>query len=352
MPFNHAHQWLRQLYRWAIVAVACAVPFLTTGLAQAASNGANDFNVQVSPSPLVATLTPGQHKTATITVRNFSNHSETLYPRLNSFSIDKQSKDIKLLETAPADLQRWISFKESSLAIAAGGSQTLSVIYNTPSDVGFSYATVVTLSRSPSGAQSQDISLRGSVAVFNLINIDRKDAKRALAIASITSDKSRYSYLPATFTLRIENTGNVVDQPKGTLFIQREFDDNKPLATIPLNQNGNYILPGTSRDFTETWGTGFPRYVTDGSGKRHLSWDWKHLSDLRIGKYVAKVVLVYNDGQRDVPVIASRTFWVIPWTLILVTLLVITVLVMGFVGWGRLIFKGARKVRGHASRRR
>ncbi|MBA3757574.1 hypothetical protein H0X09_01800, partial [Candidatus Saccharibacteria bacterium] len=37
---------------------------------------------------------------------------------------------------------------------------------------------------------------------------------------------------------------------------------------------------------------------------------------LRFGHYTADLVLVYNDGQRDVPVTASVSFWVVPWRLL------------------------------------
>jgi len=145
--------------------------------------------------------------------------------------------------------------------------------------------------------------------------------------------------------------GNVIDQPKGTLYIQRSFTNNKPIAAIPINSGNNYVLPGTARAFAISWNDGFPHYTAGAGGKQHLSWDWKHVSDLRFGKYVAKAVLVYNDGQRDVPLIESYTFWVIPWTLLFGVLIVLIVLVMGVIGWARLIVHGTKKVRSHAHRR-
>jgi hypothetical protein len=84
---------------------------------------------------------------------------------------------------------------------------------------------------------------------------------------------------------------------------------------------------------------------------RRLSWDWKQLGSLRMGKYVAKVVIVYNDGQRDIPIVTSYTFWVIPWRLIFFTVLIGGMLVTGLVVWGRMIFKGTKQVRKYASRK-
>lgn len=269
--------------------------------------------------------------------------------------MDRSSEKIELTNTIPLGLDKWIAFKQSSLTLAPGASQPLEIIYNTPGDVGFSYALAITLSPPDKPGEQGKANIQAKVAVFNLININRPDAKRELKIESFKSVKSRYEFLPAEFKLVLKNSGNVIDQPSGNLFIQRSFDDEKPIATIPLNKSAAYILPDSSRTFASSWNEGFPHYATEktssGEERRNLSWDWKQLGSLRMGKYVAKVVLVYNDGQRDVPMVASYTFWVIPWRLIIFTVLIGGLVVTGLVFWGRMIFKGTKKVRKYASRK-
>jgi hypothetical protein len=348
MSSNHLYLWLRKK-GVLVLSLIALLAIATPGNAKAAGN---DFDIQVSPSPLVVTLTPGKQQTTSLTVRNLSNHPETLYPKLNAFTLDKNSKNIQLQETAPPIVSEWTSFKNPSVTIAPGGSQAVNVVFDTPTNVGFNYSFAITLSRNPNDSLQHDgVSLKGAVAVFTLVNIDRPDAKRSLSITDFKTNKSSYQYLPADINLSIKNSGNVIDQPKGTIYIQRSFSSNKPIATIPINSTNNYVLPGTARAFTATWDSGFPHYVQDSDGGRHLSWDWKRLSDLRFGRYVAKAVIVYNNGQHDVPVVASYTFWVIPWTLIFGTLVILTILVMGVIGWGRLIVHGTKKVRSRAYRR-
>jgi len=343
---NHT-KWLRKYGVW-LFGVAVILVAIMPGHGQATDDG---FNIQVSPSPLVVTLKPGQKQTATVTVRNLSSHSETLVPALSGFTTDKTSEKIDLQSSVPLGLDTWISFKQSSLIIAPGASQTLEVIYNTPTDVGFSYALAISLHRPDTTAAATGATIKGSVAVFNLINIDRPDTKRELAIAAFTGQKSHYEYLPATFDLTIENKGNVVDQPKGTLFIQRSFDDTDPIATMPINAGSGYVLPGTSRKMSATWQGGFPEYTTGSGGQSvHLHWDWRKLGDIRFGKYVAKAVVIYNDGQRDIPLVASYSFWVIPWKLLLGAAVVVGLIVTGVVAWGRIIVRGTKKVRRYARR--
>ncbi len=343
---NHL-TWLRERRAWLLVGVAMLALLFPTSVRAAEDNG---FNIQVSPSPLVITLTPGKRQTATITVRNLSTHPETLVPQLSGFSIGANSEKIDLKSEVPYGLDRWVSFKQSTLTIAPGGSQPLDVIYNTPTDVGFSYALAITLNQTGQKSVTQGAALKGSVTVFNLINIDRNDAKRQLSIEKFASNRSRYEYLPASFAITLKNAGNIIDQPQGNIFIQRSFDDAKPLATIPVNPASRYILPDTTRTLTAEWNDGFPHYVSK-DGQSKLSWQWNKLGSLRIGKYIAKIVIIYNDGQRDVPVTQSTSFWVIPWKLILGTLVIGGLVVTGLIAWIRLVVKGTSKVRKYAHRK-
>ncbi|MBI2439455.1 MAG: hypothetical protein HYV45_02555, partial [Candidatus Moranbacteria bacterium] len=47
-----------------------------------------------------------------------------------------------------------------------------------------------------------------------------------------------------------------------------------------------------------------------------LKWDWNDASKLRFGKYQAKLLLIYDDGTRDIPIEGMVSFWVVPWRII------------------------------------
>ena len=63
--------------------------------------------------------------------------------------------------------------------------------------------------------------------------------------------------------------------------------------------------------------------------ERKLVWDWSQVNNLRFGKYTAKLVAVYNDGQRDVPIQTELTFWIIPWRILIAALVVTALLLLG-----------------------
>jgi archaellum component FlaF (FlaF/FlaG flagellin family) len=162
--------------------------------------------------------------------------------------------------------------------------------------------------------------------VFTLINVDRPGATSSLEVPAFSTSQHVYEYLPATFNVQFHNTGNTILQPYGNVFVQRTASSKTPLATLVVNETKGYILPGSTRTVSAQWNDGFATYqpvATDGSTRKHLQVDWSKLSHFRIGRYTAKLVAVYSDGQHDIPIEGTVTFWVIPWRAIL--LFIVTV---------------------------
>jgi hypothetical protein len=48
-----------------------------------------------------------------------------------------------------------------------------------------------------------------------------------------------------------------------------------------------------------------------------LQINWNKLTSFRIGRYTANLLLVYDNGTRDVPMQSTITFWILPWKVIL-----------------------------------
>lgn len=296
---------------------------------QAYAVGEGNFSLQVSPSPMVTTVKPGETKDLELKIRNASTSAEELKIEARSFRFDSITGEVKLNDTTPSEISEWINFSHPVFTIQPGEWFTQKVRLTLPEETGFSYSFAMLISRtSLPKTNSAGQLLNGSVAVFTLINVDRPGATRQLDLTSLTASQTIYEYLPATFNIKLKNTGNTIVQPYGNLFVNRGSDTtNTPAATLPVNSNQSYLLPGTERTLTATWSDGFPLYktTTDNIGKTStsLSWNWENLQHFRFGRYTAKIVAVYNDGTRDVPIEREVTFWVIPWKAILATLTII-----------------------------
>jgi hypothetical protein len=116
------------------------------------------------------------------------------------------------------------------------------------------------------------------------------------------------------------------------------------------------------------WSDGFPVYterLVNGKPvpdkhdvpKQGLKWDFTQASKFRIGKYSAKLLVVYDNGTEDVPLEATVSFWVVPWKLLLVVLIVLVIIGFGVFTVVRSLLRKARgsakkvsKLRRHGKR--
>jgi hypothetical protein len=161
---------------------------------------------------------------------------------------------------------------------------------------------------------------------------------REVTVTDFQVNRPWYEFLPVSFTVKLKNTGNVHIAPRGSIFIGREGQPET--AILEVNSEKGNILPDSGRSFTMDWNDGFLRYVDaqedgkvirneDGTIKKTLDWNWKDAAKLRFGKYQAKLLLIYDDGHRDVPLEGTVSFWVVPWRLLL-ALLVNVGIIIGF----------------------
>lgn len=303
----------------------------THGMAQAQSG--NDFSLQVTPSPLVTSVKPGTVTELELKIRNSGTKAEDLKIEPRSFTIDNTSEEVRLNDTTPPDISSWISFSQPKFKVQAGEWYTQKVKFNLPKNTGFSYSFALVISRQsePKATEAGRL-IKGSVAVFTLVNVDRPGATRRLDVGEFKVSQRIYEYLPAEFKVEFKNGGNTIIQPYGNIFIQRGSNDKSPIATLPVNEKKGYILPDSIRTLQSNWTGGFPVFKTkQGSTDKELVWDWPKVADFRVGPYTAKLVAVYNDGNRDIPIEGEVTFWVVPWKILGGILLV--VLLAGFGVW-------------------
>jgi hypothetical protein len=327
--------------------------YASLGQASAAPGdvGSGNFSLLVTPSPLVTTLKPGTTTELELKVRNNGTAPEELKVEPRSFKFNSSTGQVSLNDTVPPDINTWISFANPTFKIDAGQWFTERVRFALPKDTGFSYSFALVISRK---ANPQPVAgtrlLNGSLAVFTLVNVDRPGATRQLEIPKFTATQGVYEYLPARFNIQFKNTGNSIVQPAGNVFIQRGSNDKTPIASLAVNDKKGYILPGSERTVTAAWNSGFPlyKYTTQTNGKetRSLQWNWNDakLSNIRIGHYTAKLVAIYDDGTRDVPIQLEIKFWVIPWKILIGLFVVILILLFGLWTIVRKIIRIVRRV--------
>ncbi len=325
------------LHRFSVIFASffLLIILLAIPLASNAQTDEGAFSIQVTPSPIIDAIKPGVSRTIEFTVRNTGTRKEELRADLKKFNINN-SGEVELTDEYPDDVKDWIKLSDPTFMVEPGASFTEKLIINPPETVGFSYNFTIVISRDKEPVNNDGkTKIKGSVAVFTLLAVDRPGVQRKFEISEFSSSRRVYEYLPVDFTVKLKNTGNTIVRPFGNIFIQRTASSSQPISVLKLNDAGGYMLPETSRTFPVDWSDGFPVYVKEGQVQegqsKSLKWDWSRVQHLRYGKYYAKLVAVYNDGQRDVPVEAEVSFWIIPWKFIIVCLVLLGILITGIV---------------------
>jgi hypothetical protein len=317
----------------AIVSIVAPSVYAATPAA-AANTPDQAFNIVTSPLPINLTGKPGDTLTADIRVKNGGAATEQLKVSLMKFSAyGDEGKPAIADRAAGDDYFDWVSFSPQIFEAPSNEWITVKMTIKLPKTAafGYYYAPVFSRATAPIPAKGKENALVGSAAVLVLVDVDVPGAKRTGTIDSFTASKRTYEFLPASFTIKVHNSGNVHLMPNGNVFIKQ---GNKTVATLHILPSQANVLPNSSRKFTATWSDGFPSYVTKQEGGKvildkngqpvtSLQWDFSKLSKLRIGKYSAHVLMAYDDGKRDVPLEAVVSFWVMPWRILAVVLLVV-----------------------------
>jgi hypothetical protein len=296
-------------------------------LAQSKVTSPGGINIEISPLPIELNAKPGTSTSTDLRVRNAGPASEKLKASLKTFTAEGADGHLVLHDPGPNDeFTQWVSFNKTVFDAPPGQWQSVKMNINLPKSAAFGYYYAVQFElANPPKPQPGETSLQGAVVIFVLLNAEAPGATRKADVTSFTADHQTYEFLPANFNVAVHNSGNLHLTPHGNIFIRR---GGKQVAALAVNPTQGKILPGSNRILTTSWSDGFPVYqaATDANGqlikdahgnpKKKLSWNFSKVSKLRFGHYTANLLLVYNDGQRDIPVTGTLSFWVIPWRLL------------------------------------
>jgi hypothetical protein len=293
-----------------------------------------DFALAISPLPILLDAKPGTTASADLRVNNPTSHDEQLKVVLKTFTVDGPNGTVTLHDTSPADdFVNWISFSRTNFTAPPGLWQTVHMTIKIPSTAAFGYYFAVEFAHAnPPAGTGVGTSLQGAVASFVLLNAHVPGETKQLQVTSFSADHRIYEFLPANFTIKLHNSGNIFAGASGNIFIKR---GSKQVAILNVNANHGLLIPSSNRIFNVSWDDGFPvhKVVKDNNGQplkdkdgkpvTKLSWNFGQAAKLRFGHYTAQLALVYNNGTRDVPINGTVSFWVVPWRLIIFAVVIV-----------------------------
>ncbi len=321
--------WSRGLSLLAILAVLGN--FFSTAPAHAQNSG--QLSLTTSPLPISLKAKPGEAITTDLRIRNSGPHTEKLKVGLMKFSAHGEEGKPELKDREVGDdYFDWVRFSETEFTAEPNEWKTIKMTISLPRTAAFGYYYAVTFTRANPGKSAGRLqsAVRGGSAILILLEANVPNAKRELSLRSFSVSKRTYEFLPAKFSIKLHNSGNVHSAPTGTIFINK---GDEQIAALSVNSNSGNILPNSNRIYTAEWSDGFPVYKIreekgqtiskDGQSAYQLKWNLGELHKLRFGKYTAMLIMAYDDGIRDVPLEGNLSFWVVPWRIIISILLIL-----------------------------
>lgn len=309
------------------------------------------LSLTLSPVFLNLTAYTGKTVKSTIKLTNNNTFAERYKLSVIKFQPDAKGETIvPIQDTAGDETLGWIQIAEPEVVIQGKSSKVVAFSVKVPEYAFLGYYFGISVQRAKEQFARTDTTkivgqaimpimldvVRGGDSGPLFVDSDTNVYKRAM-LESFTTSSWWYEYLPAEFEIQFKNTGKVHLAPFGNIIIQQGDVD---LGTVQVNESGNNTLPGITRTYKVEWNDGFivrepvkkgSDFVMDKNGNKtyHTVVKWDSLTKMRMGKYTAKAIVVYNNGRNDVPLEALVSFWIIPWKIILVITLVLALLIFG-----------------------
>jgi hypothetical protein len=321
------------LARFLANSITVVITVLSFGLyyspALADDPATSGLHLTLSPPTLMVNITPGGTYTTQIRIKNDGTKTELIHMNIEKFTTTNLDGRIYISAPSPTDdFVHWVTFGQNSFSILPGEWRTQTVTFKVPSSAAFDYNYALEFVRAKPAEEDTVTTnhLTGAIASAVLLEVANPNARREIKIVDFkTTPSTFFEFPPVYFEVTLKNIGNVYLIPKGNIFVEQ--GENKQIATLDVNKEGSPVLAGASRRFTTSWSEGFVYWVdqtkdgkaiTNGEGNpnQELQWNFNKLTHPVIGPYDAKLLVVYDDGHRDIPLEAKTSFWVFPWKLL------------------------------------
>ncbi len=262
--------------------------------------------LSVTPPLFQLSINPGEIWQSSLKVVNGNPYELTVYTEVVNFEAmgeEGRGKFIPILNDTEreATLAEWIEVPGGPYVIPPEQSKEIQFFVEIPKDAapGGHFAAIL-VNTEPPKEKDSPIAFHTSQTITSLFFVrvegdvvELADIREFSVTEGVTETPS------AEFSLRFENKGNVLVQPRGDIIITNMWGTER--GVIPVNNQTHFgnVLPRSIRDFKFSW-----------KGESSLT---------DIGRYKAIATLAYGEnGVKSAS--ATSYFWVIPIKATLITL--------------------------------
>jgi len=327
-----------------------AITLLTVSTVHAASNGLGvtprrDFTIQpgksVTDTLYISNLSLNQDLQVNLRAVDFGAANETGTPALQLGDNPPQT---------PWSIKPFIKLT-SNTKIAAGKSANVPITIGIPANQGAGsyYSAIEYTAVNPETKERVNIAASTASLIFVTVPGDAKEQLTMKQFGAWLSNANKdgngvfssmfMSTAPKEFAYRLQNTGNIAEQPSGSMVIKNMFgrtvkevqdaNPRKQLVLIGQTRRIQVCAKTSVLESKDPNGQQTQQSVCDDPG-------------LLPGRYTAQIALFYGiNGSSSQEIAAKTSFWYLPWWS-LVALGVVILIIVGLIWLIRRAFNGRR----------
>lgn len=305
------------------------------------------YALTISPPVFELQANPGDKLTITLKVFNELNTAGSYYLSAMNFKAREEGESGEPFfyeTTQDGEIASWFILSNEPIFFEPGERKEIPIEIQVPqtASAGGHYGGVFLGTHPPSDIAGSGVSISGKIGALILIKVagDIKEEGRLVEF-KLSQDKKLYKALPIDFYWRFENLGNVHLKPQGTIEIKNIF--NRTTTMISANPINGNVLRGSIRKYSVSWSKKPPNLekLKTSKPKNFLEWLRYEFDNFALGRYSAYLVLEY--GTNDKSATDMLTFWVFPWELVLVSIiifaLIMILMLFGISRYNRWIIK-------------
>lgn len=267
----------------------------------------NQRTMTIVPPSVVVTLDPSGRSEGILKVINDSDTALSFKAVMRDFTVEDSEGTPKIL---PPDsitdkrfsASKWVAIYPAEFTVEPHAKQELNYYIQTPADArpGGHYAAVMYTPAVVGGLQGSGASVSTQIGTLFYVAINGPITEKAEVSKFLANPFQEYG--PVNILTQVRNLGDLHIKPNGTIMVSNLFGGK--VAEFKLEEK-NIFPGGITRNYVNTLNKNF-----------------------LVGPYTAKFTGTYGKNN-NLPLIASVTFWVFPWKITLVIILVIVALILG-----------------------
>lgn len=328
---------VQKIAKLTLVALFIVGGFFVTPSAQA---------LTLIPPSFETSVDPGVTTETTVKLYNETQDALNLYPEVVSFTAEGETGNPTFDFEAPLEgVASWFTLPEGPITLEAGERKVVPITITPPEDAepGGHYATVFFGTSAPNIDDPGSLALSTKLGSLFLLRVfgDIEEAGQ-ISQFGLEGNKNTLSRLPATLFTRFQNKGNIHLRPTGTITITNMLGGDT--ATLEFNPKKGATLPDTIRRYETVWEKGQVKEVTGNFWSKFWTEFSNEKNNFALGRYKANIALVAGNLVQDSAVVS---FWVMPWRVLTVALIILALVVVLLIflirKYNQWIIKKARK---------